>query len=81
MDLSYPAKAIESVKCGRKKGEGRKFSKKLSISYCDSARSIYCMRRSNCSAPIPTGTPRDITFWGVAPVFSSLYLSLAQPYI
>ena len=39
------------------------------------------MRRSNCSDPIPPGTPGDITFWRVAPVFLSLYFSLALPYI
>ena len=39
------------------------------------------MRQSNCSAPIPTpitpGTPWDITFCRVAPVFLSLYFYLA----
>ena len=33
-----------------------------------------------CPLPLP-GHPRDITFWGAAPVSLSLYFFLAPPYI
>ena len=39
------------------------------------------MHRLNCSDPIPPGNLEDITFWGVAPVFLSLYFYLAPPYL
>ena len=39
------------------------------------------MRRSNCYSHIPPGAPRDITFWGAAPVSLSFYFSLAPSYI
>ena len=43
-------------------------------------KSSSLIRRSNCSAPIPPPRhPGDITFWGVAPVFLSLYFYLALP--
>ena len=45
-------------------------------------------RLQTCYAPVklfcpnpPLGTPEDTTFWGVAPVFLSLYFYLAPPYI
>ena len=39
----------------------------------------HIMRRSICSAPIPPGKPGDITFWGVASIFLSLYFYLDPP--
>ena len=41
----------------------------------------YIMCRSDCSDPIPPGTPENINFFGVAPVFLSLYFCFAPPYI
>ena len=40
---------------------------------------VSLMHGSNCAAPSHPGRPRNITFWGAAPAFLSLYLYLAPP--